>query len=330
MACSVSRVALHEQLPLEAPFSLHVYPSFYCNFKCNYCLHSLVPEMLERKGFQRQYMDFDLYRKAIDDVCAQSWHLKALIFAGHGEPLLHRQIADMVAYAKKRNIAERIEIVTNGSLLTHELSDALIEAGLDRLRVSLQGVSQEEYQETSGVCVNFDRFVEQLGYFYQHKVTTDVYIKIIDVALKNAGDKERFEEIFRPIADTVAIEYAIPFVPEIDLKHLSGNSKQGYDVHTNICSMPFYMLVLYPNGNVLPCCSTEIPQVFGNVATQSLGEIWTSRARTEFLLRQLDGVENVPVCAGCSVPAFGLQEGDSLEGYEVQLKQIYSAMLNGI
>ena len=102
MHCSVSRVALHKRLPLKEPFSLHVYPSFYCNFRCGYCLHSLDAAALERKGFRRQYMEFDLYRKAVDNVAAQGWHLKAMIFAGHGEPLLHPRIAEMIAYAKER------------------------------------------------------------------------------------------------------------------------------------------------------------------------------------------------------------------------------------
>lgn len=328
MACSIQRVALHEHLPLKQPFSLHVYPSFYCNFKCGYCLHSLSAAALEKKGFQRQYMDFDLYRKAIDDAAAQGWHVKAIIFAGHGEPLLHRQIAEMVSYAKCAGIADRTEIVTNGSLLTHELSDALIAAGLDRLRISIQGISAQAYQETSGITVDFDRMVERLHYFYTHKTDTDVYVKIIDVALKGPKDRARFEEIFQPVADTVAVEYAIPFVPEIDLGQLSGNSKQGCDVHAGVCSMPFYMMVLYPNGDVLPCCSTEIPIVFGNVARQSFGEIWTGRSRTEFLLRQLDGAQTLPVCSQCSVPAFGLQEGDSLEGHQEQLRQAYGALFS--
>lgn len=328
MSCPVSRVALGEQLPLKEPFSLHVYPSFYCNFKCNYCLHSLDADTLEKKGFRRQYMDFSIFQKTVNDVAAQGWRLKAMIFAGHGEPLLHPRIADMVAYAKEKGVADRVEIVTNGSLLTHELSDALISAGLDRLRISLQGVSQEAYRETSGVAIDFDRFVAQLEYFYHRKISTDVYVKIIDVAMKGSKDQSRFEDLFRPIADSIAVEYAIPFVSEIDLGQLSGNSKQGDGVRASVCAMPFYMLVLYPNGDVLPCCSTEIPVVLGNVIRQGLGEIWNTRIRTEFLLRQLDGVSSIPVCDVCSVPMFGLQEGDSLEGYQERLKPAYKHLLN--
>lgn len=327
MSCSVQRVALHEKLPLGEPFSLHIYPSFYCNFKCGYCLHSLNSSVLKQKGFRRQFMDFDVYRKAVDDAAAQGWKLKAMIFAGHGEPLLHRQIADMIAYAKEKGITERTEIVTNGSLLTHALSDALIAAGLDRLRISLQGVTAEAYRKTSGVSIDFEQFIEQIEYFYQRKTATEVYIKIIDVAMTRPDDKEKFEKLFQPIADTIAVEYAIPFVPEIDLERLSGKNKQGCTVHATTCSMPFYMLVLYPNGDVLPCCSTEVPKVFGNVKGSDLGDIWRSRSRTGFLLQQLDGVQSMPVCCKCTVPTFGLQEGDSLEGYQEQLKAAYKAIL---
>lgn len=319
----IQRTELYRELPLTAPFSLHIYPSFYCNFRCCYCLHSLSEEQLREKGFQRQYMDFDLYRKAIDNAASVNWRMKAMIFAGHGEPLLHPRIADMVAYAKEKGVTDRAEIVTNGSLLTAELSDALIGAGLDRLRVSLQGTSAETYREMCGAKLDFERYIEQLRYFYSHKTSTDVYIKIIDVALKGEEDKERFEKLFGDVADTVAVEHAIPFVPEIDLGKLSGESKQGGNVRSKLCSMPFYMLVLYPNGDVLPCCSTEVPTVFGNITRQSLQEIWNSEVRNRFLLRQLDGADGIPVCRECSVPAFGLQEGDRLDGHEDELRRKY-------
>ena len=329
MPSVIPRADLHEVLPLASPFSLHVYPSFYCNFRCGYCLHSLDRDELERKGFRRQYMDYSLYQKAVDDVANAGWKLKALLFAGHGEPLLHRRIADMVAYAKEQDVAERTEIVTNASLLTRKLSDALIDAGLDRLRVSIQGTTSEAYRKTSGANLDFAQFVEQLRYFYEHKRNTDVYIKIIDVALNSVGDQKRFEEIFRPVADTVAIEHAIPFVPEIDLGELSGESKQGGDMHSDVCSMPFYMLVLYPNGDVLPCCSTEVPIVFGNAKQDNLAHIWHSKRHTAFLIRQLGGVKSIPVCSSCNVPSFGLQEGDRLDGYQDRLRNQYQTLREG-
>lgn len=324
---NIKRTELYQHLPLKTPFSLHIFPSFYCNFKCSYCLHSLSSEELEQKKFVRQFMDFEIFKKAIDDTHKFPDKIKALIFAGHGEPLMHKQIAEMVDYAKKSNKFERIEIVTNGSLLNSNLTEQLIEAGLDRLRISLQGVNGKRYEEVSAIKLDFQNFVENLRYFYKQKKHTEVYIKIIDVALKDEKEKKEFKKIFEPIADVVAIEYAIPFVKEIDYSNvgvLSDKCKQGHQQKSSICSMPFYMMVVNPNGDVVPCCSTEVPMIFGNVKDMDMYDIWNSKIRSMCLKRQLNGVENIPICKECSVPAFGLQEGDYLDGHEKELLERYS------
>ncbi|MGP1408476.1 radical SAM protein, partial [Selenomonas sp.] len=62
-------------------------------------------------------MDFSLYQKFIDDLAEFPVPLKVLHFAGLGEPLLHPRIADMVRYAKEKNIAQTVDIVSNGALL---------------------------------------------------------------------------------------------------------------------------------------------------------------------------------------------------------------------
>lgn len=322
------RVELYKQLPLSMPFSLHVFPSYFCNFCCKYCLHSLSENALVQKGFQRQFMDFDVYKKSINDCKVFDRRLKALIFAGHGEPLLHREIATMVAYAKEQDVADRVEIVTNGSLLTHSLSDALIAAGLDRLRVSVQGVNGRAYECTMGKTFDFDQFIEQLQYFYDHKKHTEVYCKIIDVAMSSPEEEKLFRRIFSKVSDETAIEYEIPFVQEIDnasLKDSFDCSKQGNEATmAKVCAMPFYMMVVTPNGDVVPCCSTDVPIVMGNVKDESLKEIWSSsRWRGFCRVHLLGNREKHPVCSHCSVPQFGMQTGDYLDDHTEELLREY-------
>lgn len=322
----IKRVSLQGQLPLETPFSVHIFPIFMCNFKCNYCLHSLSDDQLHQKHFEKQKMDLDVYKKVIRDLAAFPHRLKALIFAGHGEPLLHPEIAQMVAYAKQNHVADRIEIVTNGVLLTEEMSDQLIDAGLDRLRISLQGINGKHYREVTGTEIDFEQFVDNIRYFYRKKEKTDVYIKIIDIALKSKEEEVLFKKIFEPVADEIAIEYAIPFVSEIDISKLgdvSDNCKQGNKQRSNLCSMPFYMMVVYPNGDVIPCCAVDVPVRYGNVKEKSLSEIWQGKEIKRFLHKQLEGHRNVAVCRDCSVPSYGLQNGDYLDGYEGMLKKYY-------
>jgi MoaA/NifB/PqqE/SkfB family radical SAM enzyme len=318
------RVELHKVLPLGTPFSLHVFPIHQCNFRCKYCLHSLSPQRLKEMAFKKDILPFTVFQKAIDDLKIFQKPLKSLIFAGHGEPLLHPDIARMVSYAKENKVAERIEIVTNASLLTHELSDTLVDAGLDRLRISIQGLDEATYRDIAGIKINFDNLVENIRYFFERKGHTVVYIKIIDMALDSRD--EEFYKIFRPVSDTAAVEYAIPFVNEIDLSmHASlDRAKQGHTaIPAGICSMPFYQLVLLPSGNVTGCCAVHPPVIYGSVKDTSLKDLWDSVGRSEFLLTQINNRWDNRMCGDCSVPMYGLQPGDELDPYKEQLLSKY-------
>lgn len=323
---STARSDLYKQLPLNTPFSLHVFPIYACNFKCNYCLHAMSNEELTKKSFKKEIMEFATFTKAIDNLKEFDSKLKAIIFAGHGEPLLHKDICKMVKYAKDADIAHRIEITTNASLLDRKMSDALIHAKLDRLKISIQGTSAQKYKEVSQYTMDYEKFLQNLQYFKEHKEHTEVYIKIIDIALDGKEDENTFRNMFDPVADIVGIEYAIPFIKELDDKVYNKEfdcCKQGNKQHSNICSMPFYLQVIAPNGDILPCCSTDVPISLGNVHKNSLKEIWNSKRTNNFLKLMLADKNKNLVCKDCVVPAFGLQTGDYLDEHKDTLLKIY-------
>ncbi|MFH1472025.1 MAG: radical SAM protein [Nanoarchaeota archaeon] len=136
------RTKLADVLPLNTPFVVQIFPIYACNFKCKYCI---FPLDISKRGFisDKVIMDFELFKKCMDDFTKFPDKLKVLRFVGIGEPLLHKNIVDMIKYAVSKKVADKVELLTNGSLLTPELSDALISAGLSRLVVSLQGTSKE-------------------------------------------------------------------------------------------------------------------------------------------------------------------------------------------
>jgi radical SAM protein with 4Fe4S-binding SPASM domain len=198
------------------------------------------------------------------------------------------------------------------------MTDRLIAAGLGLLRVSLQGVTDEMYRKVGGTTFPVARLVENLKYFYDNRKDTRIHIKIINVGLNNDAEKERFYELFSPICDEATIEYLIPFINEIDHSAITDDltkCKLGHSQSkSKICSMPFYMLVLEPNGNLVPCCSSVVPKVYGNIRQNSPKELWNSVNRSDFLYQQLTDLTKNRVCAACSVPQYGLQEGDYLDG----------------
>lgn len=283
-------------------------------------------------------MEYSVFQKTIDDIASSFGRVKQLLLVGWGEPLLNPRIAEMVAYAEKHQVAERLEIVTNGVLLTHELSDKLIEAGLKRLRISVNGLSSEDYMRHCGRQMDFDRYVEQIRYFYENKRDTSLYIKIINYMVSKPEQKEKFYQIFESICDIINVENLVDLHNGIDYQEITGNCVplEGTQyipkyVRTKICSQPFYVLKVQESGKVLPCCGPVLPPdelILGNVKEMSLGEIWRKRSYA-MQRRLLDGVKGIPFCEQCQdMPNHVLPE-DVLDDAADQLKAAYDAKLRG-
>lgn len=324
------REPLKDVLPLDTPYMIQMFPCYGCNFRCGFCIHALDRK---KHGYISDvpFMDMALYRKCIDDMKGFGRKLKMLRFAAIGEPLLHREIAEMVAYAKQAEIAQSVDIVTNGALLTPELSDRLIGAGLDRLRISVEGLSAEDYRRNASANIDFERFVEQIRYFYEHSVCTHVYIKIIDYMVRSPERQKRFYELFRPISHSTAIEHLTPTIAEIDYDKLSGGMKTdrpqngGTLLNAEVCPQGFYMMQINPDGKVVPCCSMRYPEILGDASQQIVPEIWRGKAFNDFRLRMLETREQAgPVCRDCKLYLYDLHPEDVLDGAAERLKIAYS------
>lgn len=323
------REPLRDVLPLDTPYMIQIFPAYGCNFRCGFCLHALDRK---RHGYISDvpFMDMALYRKCIGDIAGFGKKLKMLRFAAIGEPLLHPDIAEMIACAKQADIAQSVDIVTNGALLTHELSDRLIDAGLDRLRISVEGLSAEDYRKNAGRQIDFEGFVEQIRYFFAHCGRTHVYIKIIDYMVQTPELERRFLEIFRPICHSIAIEHLTPTIAEIDYDRLSGgmpvNKPQNGSVllDAEVCPQGFYMMQINPDGKVVPCCSMKYPAVLGDVKRQTVPEIWRGAAFNRFRVQMLRSREGAGhVCRDCKLYLYDLHPEDVLDEVREELEMKY-------
>lgn len=302
----LERVPLKQVLPLDTPFSVYIYPTNYCNFRCTYCAHSLGGRGFEETyGFPMETMDMAVYRRCIDQLQAFPQPLKTLSLTGQGEPLLHPQLPEMVAYAKEKKVTRRVEFMSNGTLLHEDLSRALVDAGLDCIRISLQGLSGEKYRQVCGVNINFDRFVEQIAWLYQHKKQCQVFVKIMDLALE-PGEEQQFYDLFQPISDRVYVEQCRPVyagVAATDGLSVKADRYGRQHPPRTVCPLCFFMLGIFPNGDVFPCETIYRPVHLGNVVTDHLMDLWHSDTLHQFWQMQLEGrkKEN-PCCAKCCAP----------------------------
>jgi GTP 3',8-cyclase len=314
---SLDRCRLAERIPLSTPFAITLTPSTKCIFKCCYC-----PQSIAGTPFIKQNMDWDTFTKIIGQVQEFDEKLKAIHFQGMGEPLIHPLLPDMIKYCKERGVAERLNLITNGVLLTEKLSLSLIDAGLDTIKISLQGITPEKYYETSGVKINFERLTDNIRFLYHHKQDCELFVKIADISL-GKGDVGRFYKLFNPISDRANIEYIRPMYEGIDYeqRHIGKNPQVNVYAENHqtfeVCSFGFFMMYINPQGDAYPCCNYRDPAGWGNIHKKTLKKIWDSMERQEFLEMMMSHERNnqgeYPICNGCNMPDAMLRVEDSLD-----------------
>lgn len=314
----LERVALRDHIPLEAPFSVYLFPTNRCNFRCTYCAHSLGPQgFRETYGFAPETMAMETFYAIIDQLEAFPRPLRTLSLTRQGEPLLHPRLPEMIACAKKRHVSERIEFMSNGALLRQPLAQALVDAGLDCIRISLQGLSSEKYRQVCGVELDFAQYVDQIAWLYHHRRQCRVFVKILDVALEPGGE-EKFYALFSPIADRVYVEQCRPVYSGVSATEQCSTQADRYGrLHAprKVCPLCFFMLGIFPNGDVYPCETIYRPELLGNVRTGRLTDMWHSERLHRFWRMQLQGRKNEnPHCAKCCAPDDVSHPEDVLDG----------------
>ena len=123
--------------PITQLSKVYVEPTNRCNLECRTCIRNIWEEPLGE-------MSSATFARIVEGLRSFS-PPPAVFLGGIGEPLSHPHIVEMVAQAKA--LGSSVELITNGTLLTKDLSEQLIEAGLDFLWVSLDGATPESYAD---------------------------------------------------------------------------------------------------------------------------------------------------------------------------------------
>lgn len=314
------RVVLGEHIPLESPFAVFIEPSSACNFECCYCPHSIGRKRFEQEIRPYGNMAWEVFQKTLEHMTALKHPLKLVEFSGVGEPLWNPLFPEMLKATKESGCARHIRMITNASLLTPETSDKLIASGVDSVRVSLQGITDDSYRRMTGRNIKFQQIMDNLRYFYEHKGHTQLYLKNINIAL-NEGEKQDFIRRYSGIADRIYIENIIPFFNNVDYSSIIEDSSENryhrMTAPVDICPHCFTDLDINIYGDISVCGQIGKPIRLGNVQDTTLTEAWKSRTREEFLILQLkkNRYQN-EVCRKCQIPTCSLaSEEDRIDSY---------------
>lgn len=124
--------------PVESLAKVYVEPTSRCNLTCRICM---------RRAWEGPLGDMsaETFARVVEGLQVLD-PAPTVFFGGFGEPLAHPRIVEMVAAVKDVGVPA-VELITNGCLLDREMSHRLIEAGLDTLWVSLDGITPESYSD---------------------------------------------------------------------------------------------------------------------------------------------------------------------------------------
>jgi len=323
------RVKLSKAVPLGTPFTLNIFPSNVCNFRCNYCAQSLgAGYLMKEYSFPMELMKLEVLERALEQMVRFERRFKLVSFMGHGEPLCNRELPKMIKMVKDAGVANRIDIISNASLLDHRYAEELIEAGLDVLRVSIQGVNAETYKTVCNANINYDEFVDNLRYFSQIKGDSKLYVKTVDVALAD-GEEKIFFDTYSDFADRIFVDKIKPVYHGVDYseteKDLSTDRYGNKHEEKLVCPQPFYMMSLWANGDVTPCDALYKASPLGNVMSGDLLEFWNSDKHIAFCKAHLRKEKNsIKSCRNCCAPNDVTNEADWLdEDAEELLRTVY-------
>lgn len=316
-----NRNKLEEVLPLDTPYSLMLDPCNLCNFKCKFC----ATQSEKSRNYERQLMEFDLYKKIIDDICQFPEKLKVLRLSGQGEPLLHPQYIEMIKYAKEKKVADYIETVTNGSRLNPELNQKLVDSGINRIRISIEAVDAQGYYDMAGVKIDFDKFVENIKDLYNRSNgKTEIYIKTVDAAVDTEEKRKIFYDTFENICHRIFIDNIIPLWSDFeeifevfDKKEEGIHGQKIKQVH--ICPYSFYNLLINSDGDVTVCCADwKRKLVVGNFHKESAIQIWNGTLLREFWKDMLKGKKSeYEMCRKCVLPMYDCN--DNIDAFAEQI-----------
>lgn len=140
------------------PIYMEISPGGACNHRCTYCA-------LDFMEYKPRYLKTDLLKKRLSELA--SLGIKSIMYAGEGEPFLHKDIARIINYTKKTGID--IAITTNGVLLDKELADSIM-ADVSWMKISINGATEKTYAKIHRTDpADLGRVIKNMSYAAEQK-----------------------------------------------------------------------------------------------------------------------------------------------------------------
>jgi len=261
----------YDRLTEEFPSQIIVDLEQRCNYECIHCPHSMFKKS---EIFSNSSLSVELNKKLVDEVAEFGFgYTQQIRYSGNGEPFIHPNIMEILEYAIK-NSKTMVTITTNGSLLTKEKIDKLLDLELGLIDFSVDAFYDETYSEIRRKG-KLDIVRKNILYMLKQKKVKNSKTKIIVSFVeqeKNKEEKDKFKEFWEHEgADFVVIRKL----------HSAGGAMytKGNDKLKDIqpCVYPWERVVISAEGLIEFCpASWKGETNIGNYAETTIHEIWNS------------------------------------------------------
>lgn len=284
-----SEYALQQRVS-EYPLLVDIELSSLCNLTCPMC-YTISDEFKKLVNVTR--MDWDLYKKIIDEIGGK---VTALRLSLRGEATLHTKFIEAIKYAKDSGIKE-VSLLTHGGKLTLPYFKKMVDAGVDWITISADGVG--ETYERIRKPLKFNNLLNKIKAIKQYKDEHQLkrpVIKVQGIWPAVAENPDAYYDTFEPYVDLVA------FNPLID--YLSNDRNIEY-LDNFTCPQQYQRLVIGADGLVMKCSNDEENrEVIGDIKIETVHQVWHGEKMQSVrdIHKQSRGFMQSAVCRKCYLP----------------------------
>ena len=292
---------------LGSPFSLSIEPTTACNLACPEC-----PSGLKQFSRPTGKLDLELHRQMLAQVKKSVFYVN---YYFQGEPFLHPQFLDLIREAKLAKMYTATS--TNAHFIDKAKALEIIDSGLDRLIISVDGITQATYEQYR-VNGSLSKVLEASAFLVEAKkerksATPFLIFQFLAVkpneteipAVFTLAKEIGIDEVRIKTAQLYDFKNGNSLMPEQEeyaryAKQSDGTYKlkgrQG-----NHCWRMWSGSVLTWDGKVVPCCfDKDASHVLGNMKELSFDQIWKSKAYKQFRFSILKNRQEIDICKNCS------------------------------
>ena len=266
-----------------------------CNGRCIFCPNGKT--RLEIPKGRR--MDWDLYRSIVDQSIEMGIRRYSVYLMN--EPMLDFELPERVAYITARiQKPQYVKVTSHGGLLTGEMARGLLDAGLHKLKISVQSLDPDAYRRIMGLSLektlkNIDRFLElkMKGGYKRPKLEI--------VMVDSAQTHDEISRIRQYWADRQINLYIEPVENRADQQNIRETAISARKLKAfSWCRRLMEQIYILYDGRMVQCCADwEQQSVMGDLTRNSLSDIWYGDHYSSYRRRFAQGDVSGMICQCC-------------------------------